>query len=141
MANRSKRTEKATERFLEAVRQGASITKAADLAGVGRRTAYEWREEDADFAQAWDDALEAWTDELEDEATRRAHEGVATPHFFKGQVCGHAQRFSDSLMIFMLRARRPEKYRDQVEHSGSIDVGLAKLLAAIDGKTRGIPGK
>lgn len=83
------------ERFLTALGEGLSVAGAAKLAGVGRQTVYDWRKRDAAFAAAWDDAIETGTDNLEDEARRRA---MST---------------SDTLMIFMLKARRPGKYKDR----------------------------
>jgi hypothetical protein len=50
---------------------------------------YKHRGNSEAFAGAWDDAVETGTDELEDEAFRRAKED------------------SDTLLIFMLKARRP----------------------------------
>jgi hypothetical protein len=85
----------ARERFLTALGEGLSVAGAAKLAGVGRQTVYDWRKRDAAFASAWDDAIETGTDNLEDEARRRAMSS------------------SDTLMIFMLKARRPEKYKER----------------------------
>jgi transposase-like protein len=73
--------------FLESLRQGSSITRAAEHAGMGsRQTAYDWRSTDHDFSLAWDDAIESGTDRLEDEAYRRAHDGVAKPIVFQGAI-------------------------------------------------------
>ncbi|SEL39165.1 hypothetical protein SAMN04515666_103607 [Bosea lupini] len=90
------------ERFLAALGEGLSVAGAAKLAGIGRQTVYDWRKRDGEFAAAWDDAIETGTDNLEDEARRRA---MST---------------SDTLMIFMLKARRPEKYKERyaAEHTG-----------------------
>src|SRR6266699_1263767 len=33
-----------------------------------------------------------------------------------GQICGHVRKHSDTLLIFLLKARRPEKYRERIEH-------------------------
>ena len=56
------------------------------------------------FARAWDDTLESAIEQLEAEAVRRAKDG------------------SDQLLMFLLRARRPELYseRHRVHHSGQI---------------------
>ena len=72
MANRTKRTADHKGRFLAILAEGGSVKLAAEKAKIGRRTAYEWREKDAAFAAAWDEAVEAGTDALEDEAVRRA---------------------------------------------------------------------
>ena len=83
------------DRFLSALAEGLSVAAAAGAAGAGRQTVYDWRKRDAVFAAAWDAAVETGTDSLEDEALRRA----------KSQ--------SDTLLIFMLKARRPDKYKDR----------------------------
>ncbi len=83
------------ERFLAALGEGLSVAGAAKLAGVGRQTVYDWRKRDGEFAAAWDDAIETGTDNLEDEARRRP---MST---------------SDTLMIFLLKARRPDKYKER----------------------------
>jgi hypothetical protein len=45
-------------RFLAALREGTSIARAARFAGVARRTVYDRRERNVDFALAWDEACE-----------------------------------------------------------------------------------
>jgi hypothetical protein len=47
------------QRFLGALREGASIAMAARFAGIARRTAYDKRDRDERFAAAWNEALEA----------------------------------------------------------------------------------
>jgi hypothetical protein len=101
VANRSTRTTK-KERLLAELAEAQSITAACDEAGVKRRTYYQWYKDDPDFAAAADDALEQGTDGLEDEAVRRAKSG------------------SDTLLIFLLKARRPDKYADRKQ----VDVNL-----------------
>lgn len=120
MANRTKRTPKKEAAFLDALRDGLSVTAACLDAGIARSSAYEWRAEDAGFRERWDDAVEEGTDRLEDEAQRRARDGVTEPVFYKGHRVGEVQRYSDTLMIFLLKARRPDKFKDRVanEHSG-----------------------
>ncbi len=102
MANRTKRTPKKRAAFLKALDSGESVTKACNAAGIGRRTVYDWRSDDEKFAAEWEDAVETGTDVLEDEAVKRAKDG------------------SDTLLIFMLKARRPDKFKDrwQHEHTG-----------------------
>ena len=85
---------KKKELFLAELREGWSVTRAARAAGMSRATAYLWREKDAEFARAWDDAKEDGVDRLEDIAKQRAFDG------------------SDTLVIFLLKANRPDKYRD-----------------------------
>jgi len=46
--------------------------------------------------------------------------GSMSRRFYEGQVCGYVRRYSDTLLIFLLKARRPGKYGDKVtaEHTG-----------------------
>jgi hypothetical protein len=94
----SVRTPERDQRFLNALSDGASVKAACDAAGYGRRTAYDWRERDPAFRAAWDDAVEEGTDALEDTAYQRAKES------------------SDTLLIFTLKGRRPQKWADKHQH-------------------------
>jgi hypothetical protein len=59
---------------------------------MGRTQLYQWRADDPEFAAQWDQAYEAGTDRLADEATRRALES------------------SDGLLCFLLKCRRPSVF-------------------------------
>jgi len=58
----------------------------------------------------------------EDEADRRALEGVKKGVFHKGKKCGDQTVYSDSLLALQLKAGNPEKYADRqrVEHKGVV---------------------
>ena len=118
MANRTIRTSKKEGKFLAALAETGNVTKACGIAKIGRMTVYDWRDGDEYFTTRWEKALDKGADALEDEATRRAHDGVEEPVYFKGEVVGHVQKYSDTLLIFLLKGRRPEKYKDRFEHSG-----------------------
>jgi hypothetical protein len=121
MANRTKRTAKKARQFVESLLQtGGNVSRACLAVNIGRMTAYEWRNDDPEFAKAWDEAVEAGLDDLEQEARRRAFEGVLEPHFYQGVECGYVRKYSDTLLIFLLKGGRPEKYKDRVEqdHKG-----------------------
>lgn len=107
---RSVRTRDAQGRFLDALTDGATIAAACATAGIGRRTAYDWRKAEPAFAAAWTEALDIGTSALEDEAVRRAVVGVDEPVFYRGEVCGTVTKKSDTMLIFVLRRRRPEIY-------------------------------
>ena len=51
---------------------------------------------------------------LEAEARRRAAMGVEEPVFYKGQVVGHIRKYSDNLLMFLLKAHWPEKFRENL---------------------------
>jgi hypothetical protein len=132
MHGRSKRTSTREGQFLAALAAGWSVTKAAEAIGIARRTAYDWRDTGADFAKLWDDAVEAGTDLMEDEAVRRAVEGVPRPAFYQGQIVGSIQEFSDFLLDRQLRARRKAKYSDRVESAVSAAVRVVEITSFAD---------
>lgn len=100
--------------FLAALRIHGNVTVACHVCDIDRSTAYRRREEDADFKLAWDDALEAAGDWLEHEARRRAEEGTLKPIYFKGQLVGFEQEYSDQLMALMLKGAKPDKYSEKL---------------------------
>lgn len=91
--------------FLDALREFGIVKHAAEEARVARRTVYSRREKNEEFRAAWTYALEEACDILEFEARKRAIEG------------------SDRLLEFLLKAHRPEKYRDrhQIDLSGKVE--------------------
>lgn len=52
---------------------------------------------------------------LESEAVRRALSGVAVPVFHQGRECGSTVKHSDQLLMFMLKALRPDRYGSSKE--------------------------
>lgn len=111
---RTVRTPKKRAAFLESLKETCNITKACELSGLARRSAYDWREDDEDFAADWQKALDVAADLLEEEAVRRAKEGTCKPVYQGGQLVGHIQEYSDTLMIFLLKGAKPKKYMDRL---------------------------
>jgi hypothetical protein len=108
--------------FLNKLSETGNVSEAARASRVSRSHAYALKLADSDFAADWMDALESATDVLEAEARHRAVEGVEQPHFHQGRVTGSVRKYSDSLLMFLLKAHRPEKYRDRTgDAKGSSD--------------------
>lgn len=99
--------------FLDALAEGLSVSSAAKAAGVPLRTIYGWREADPAFAAEWTAAYTIGADNLEAEAQRRAVKGIEEPVFHGGKVVGSVRRYSDTLLIYMLKARDPERFCDR----------------------------
>jgi len=113
----SNRTPTKRKRFLEALAQGTSVTGAAMAARISRMSCYDWRREDPSFAKDWDEAIEAGTDALEDEMIRRAKRGILRPIYQGGRRVGVERVYSDGMAMFLVQARRPEKYRPKATNS------------------------
>ena len=105
----------AREDFLKSLAAGLSVTGSCARAGIPKRTMYDWRAADEEFKAAWDEALDSGSDILEDEAFRRAHDGVEEPVVAQGKVIFTVRKYSDTLMVTLLKARRPEKFRERLE--------------------------
>jgi hypothetical protein len=113
---RLKLTTELQERFLEALADTGSVSTAAAVAGTSRTRVYELRRVDPTFASAWQEAEEIATDRLEDEARRRALEGVPELLVSAGKLVRDDQgqpitvrRYSDNLLLALLRAHRPPR--------------------------------
>lgn len=128
MANRSKRTLKKEEKFLGILAETGNVSEACKKIPIGRRTVYEWREGLEDFAAAWDDAIETYTEALEAEADRRAHAGTERGIYYQGKRIDTVKEYSDTLLIFRLKALRPEKYRERLDAKVSGDVTVVRKV-------------
>lgn len=104
-------------RFLDGLRKGMSVAAAASVAGISRRGAYRLAEVDPAFKAAWDDAYDEGTDRIEDEVVKL---GVKN-----GNVVA---------LIFMLKARRPDKYREnaQVNVQGNAVIAFASAMKSLE---------
>jgi len=113
MASRTIRTKRIRERFLKALDAATgNVSDACEAIGIGRTAAYKWRREDDALRELWDDIVDKHMDALESEIYRRAFEGCNKPVFYQGEKCGSITEYSDSLAQFILKAHRPDKYRE-----------------------------
>jgi len=125
--------------FLASLCEIGNVRLACEAAGIERSTAYDRYHAYPDFAKAWDAALEQAADLLEEEARRRAYEGLVRLKFNragnpimvpaigpdglvikdkngKPELIPYTEReYSDTLLIFLLKGIRPEKYRERGE--------------------------
>lgn len=127
MADKSGHVKKAA--MVAALGETGNVSKACAAADVGRSTHYEWLRDDPFYAKAASDAMENAADLLEEEARRRAHDGVDEPVWFQGMQCGTVRKYSDTLLIFLLKGAKPDKYRERTSVVVEDPVkALAKLL-------------
>lgn len=80
--------------FLETLANTGNVRAACTAADINRNTAYQTKERSPEFAKQWDEACETATDLLEYVAWQRA------------------TTTSDLLLIFLMKANRPGKYRE-----------------------------
>src|SRR5436190_1741774 len=84
--------------FLATLRDTGNVRLSCQQAGIDRKTAYNRRDKNKAFGEAWKDAAADAVDSLAAEARRRALET------------------SDTLLIFLLKCLDPKVYRDTVRH-------------------------
>jgi len=106
--------------FLAVYAQLGNIKNAAEIAEIDRTTHYDWLKNDPEYVLDFADAELQAGEHLEQEARRRAVEGVEKPVFYQGKQCGTIREYSDTLLIFLLKGAMPEKYRDRT----TVDVSV-----------------
>lgn len=153
------------KKFLKAYADCGVVKYACKLAGIHRSTYYEWRDRDEHFKVCLADAMNDATDTLELAAYQQAVLGMEEPAISAGQVVYDYElilddkgkpmvddkgkplmkrgnivmirKYSPQLLITLLKANMPEKYRDKasVDINGSIDITGARdsLLAKMNG--------
>jgi hypothetical protein len=124
--------------FLAHYREAGNISRACDAAAVERRTVYKWQEHDDGFALAFKQAQVEAVEALEAEAYRRAVEGVEEPLHSAGRMIGTVRRYSDTLLIFLLKGAAPAKYRERYDAgpgggTDDVTVGYGDGVAGIAG--------
>lgn len=123
-------TAKKREAFILAFAQMGNVSKACAKAKISRQTVYRHKKEDETFAELWSEAEDIYVELLEAEADRRARGGTLKPVFYKGEKVGSVREYSDTLLMFRLKALRPDKYRENsaVQHSGEMQVVVTRRI-------------
>jgi len=99
--------------LVEISETGGNVSRACQNLGIERRNVYRWVESNKEFAEAFERAQQLGLKRLEDEARRRAFEGVDKAITYQGEITATVKEYSDTLMIFLLKGGMPEKYKDQ----------------------------
>lgn len=132
MAPRLDKSEHPKKRaFLASYAECGNISTACKAAGIARATYYLWTEHDADFSAAAAQALIEAGDKLEEHARAWATTGVATvkevyerDDKLELQLVKREESrdISPTLLIFLLKGAKPEKYRERLDvaHSGAV---------------------
>jgi hypothetical protein len=126
--------------FIAAFKVTHNTSSAAAAAKVDTNQHRMWLQRDEVYRKAWEDELEAIGQTLEDEALRRAHEGVKKTLYYKGKPIrtgrgksriAYETEYSDQLLIALLKRFRPALYRERTmtEVTGSVEI-VDRLQAA-----------
>lgn len=116
---RSAKCEAQQKAFFENYIKVGTITGAARKAGIDPTYHYKWLETDPDYPARFKLTHQQASEALVEEGRRRALEGVEEPTgWYKGEPGGFVKRYSDSLLIFLIKGAFPDVYKDRHEHTG-----------------------
>lgn len=122
------------KKFAETYSKTGNVTLTATLCGIARHVHYGWLKRERTIAEQRDEAVDdypyhsAWSaareeslELLEAEARRRAERGVKKYKFYGGKPVIHPEtgepyfemEYDTALLMFLLKALHPEKYRDR----------------------------
>jgi hypothetical protein len=109
----------ARQRFLEAYARSGNLSQSAAAAGVGRRTVYTWQEHDQAFALAFNEAEAQAVEALEAVAHQRATAGARIERqvWRDGKLIETVIEYrpSDPVLLTLLKALKPDKYRERID--------------------------
>lgn len=132
--------------FLAALRECPVIKHACAAVDINRVTAWRARQNDEEFAKAWDEAMEDGIDRAEQEAFRRGVYGYEEPVIDKGRLAYVYERYldedqrecwrvklddkgqpipltvrkhSDPMLALVLKGRRKQVYAERTELTGA----------------------
>ena len=101
--------------FLAMLATTANVYLACRQAGITRKTAYKWKEENEEFAARWKDAMEDACDILEWDGRRRARAS------------------SDKLLMYLLDVHRyGRKYQHEHSGPGGGPIPVKDVISIID---------
>lgn len=120
------------------------VTDTEYKAHALRIAVYTLEKKDPEFAERFREAQRLGLEVLEDEARRRAFEGVERVIYHQGVAVDTAREYANSLICFLLKGGKPEKYKDRVEHTGDPNAPMCmdiKSTPLIDGFLKGLEGE
>lgn len=132
-------TRKRQAEFLALIAMGWAVNHAAKRVGIIKQTVYALRDRDEGFAAAYIEAKKEKVENLEQEAYQRAmgREEIIVGKNGEEHI---VKKYSDLLMIFLLKAEKPDKYREKLDIKVSeerrIILDLLPVAKGEDGKLR-----
>ena len=117
VSRRAQQARKKEALLEELIKTGGNVSLACHHLGIGRNTVYNTWLKKEDYRERFEESRKTGGAYLEEEARRRAVDGVEIPIVYQGETVGYTRKYSDSLLMFLLKGIFPEKYRET--HRGS----------------------
>jgi hypothetical protein len=100
-------------KFLDLVAEGGRVCRACEALEWDFHKIRNRSRRDPKFRELYFRARSVGVKVMEEEAVRRAYEGVVVPKNMGKHGIVEVREYSDTLLMFILRASRPNKYREQ----------------------------
>lgn len=105
------------------VQAGGVVSRAAELCGIPKDNHYRWLREDETYRPRVESAIEEANDAIETEIIRRGQHGYDEPIVYQGKISINPEtgkplcvrKYDTTLLIFLAKAKMPEKYRERTE--------------------------
>ncbi len=118
--------------FIAAFKERGAVCHACETAKVSRATVYRWREDDDDFAQAWEDVKDAAVEILEKSLYERGIGWEEDVFDKNGRHTGTRKRHDTTAAIFWLKGARPHKYRERRHVEAEVKFSVAQYFREAD---------
>ncbi len=115
--------------FIEALADTGSVEAACKAVNMSTVGAYYLRRQPGadEFRAAWETALQLGVQRIEDVVMDRALNGTEEPVYSYGKLVGTRIKHNDSLLMFILRNRAPERFAAGGAPKGLNAVSKAQL--------------
>ena len=114
--------------YLRALATDGTMTTGCREGHITFATVLTWREHDETFSLRENQVKAEFADKLEAEAVRRAYTGYDRPIYQRGELVGYERVYSDMLLKMLLSAAKPDKYRENVNISGTVEQVVRQVV-------------
>jgi hypothetical protein len=114
--------------YLAALATDGTMRTGCKDGHVRFETVLKWREHDDTFVLRENQVKSEFADALEAEAVRRALVGYDRPIYQRGELVGYERVYSDMLLKLLLTAYKPEKFRERVDVSGTVEQVVRQVV-------------
>jgi hypothetical protein len=118
--------------FLLAYLECGQLRHTCRSVQVDHKSHYYWLKHDPAYKAAFAEARDLAASTLEDEAIRRARDGVVRPVYYLGEVVGEEIVYSDTLLMLLLKGAMPERYGTKVQGDLTLQVQQAAEAVAAE---------
>lgn len=119
------------ETFFAVLAESGNVSKACRQAGIDNSLPHHKRRRDPRFAAQWQEVEDVVAASLETEAIRRARDGVDEPVWYKGAEVGTVRKYSDSLLLALLRRFKPDEYNLPTKVGGDGPNGAIETVVRV----------